>query len=114
MQIVKSFVHLALLGAVLGLGFGLVTSMWLANIWNDPGEQWLHAMDDVSTQDTAWKGDTASGGVHDSDPLGQAWSYPSISGRFWVAIIWDRSAFHGSRLAAVQGAPRGCSHTVDA
>lgn len=36
-QIVVSFVQLALLGAALGLGFGLVTSFWLANIWNDPG-----------------------------------------------------------------------------
>ena len=31
------FIRLALLGAALGLGFGLVTSLWLANIWNDPG-----------------------------------------------------------------------------
>lgn len=37
LQIAVSFVHLALLGAALGLGFGLVTSFWLANIWNDPG-----------------------------------------------------------------------------
>jgi len=37
LQIVVSFVQLALLGAALGLGFGLVTSFWLANIWNDPG-----------------------------------------------------------------------------
>lgn len=37
LQIVVSFVQLALLGAALGLGFGVVTSFWLANIWNDPG-----------------------------------------------------------------------------
>jgi hypothetical protein len=37
LQIVVSFVQLAILGAALGLGFGLVTSFWLANIWNDPG-----------------------------------------------------------------------------
>lgn len=36
MQIVVSFIRLALVAAALGLGFGLVTSFWLANIWNDP------------------------------------------------------------------------------
>jgi hypothetical protein len=36
-QIVASFAQLALLGALIGLGFGLLTSFWLANIWNDPG-----------------------------------------------------------------------------
>lgn len=36
-EIVASFAQLALLGALIGLGFGLLTSFWLANIWNDPG-----------------------------------------------------------------------------
>jgi sodium/hydrogen exchanger 10/11 len=34
-QIVVLFVQLAVLGAAIGLGFGLVTSFWLARIFND-------------------------------------------------------------------------------
>jgi hypothetical protein len=32
-QITVLFLRLALLGAALGLAFGLLTSFWLANIW---------------------------------------------------------------------------------
>jgi len=31
------FLQLALLGAVMGLAFGLVTSWWLSRLVNDPG-----------------------------------------------------------------------------
>jgi hypothetical protein len=37
-QITVSFVHHVLLGAALGLAFGLATSFWLARIWLRPGE----------------------------------------------------------------------------
>jgi hypothetical protein len=37
LQIVVLFIRLALVGAALGFGFGMATSFWLANIWNDPG-----------------------------------------------------------------------------
>lgn len=37
LQIVVLFLQLALLGAAVGLGFGLATSLWLSRIFNDPG-----------------------------------------------------------------------------